>query len=159
MNFSVIKRLAVLALAGCAVAAAPAMAQDYNLAPTYGTVELAGGFEPDPYTVDLSSGGSIDVSERIEDCFGYIAEAPDVRLNFVPGSLPLIISVNSSADTTLVVNAPDGSWYCDDDSGEGFNPSLHFASPQGGQYDIWVGTYGSATLAPATLAISELTSQ
>lgn len=151
-------------LTGAAVAALAltgvAAAQDYSLSPSYGSVSLGGGFSPDPYTVSLQSGGSIDASSRIGgSCRGYIANAPDFRLNFSAGSLPLILSVASGADTTLVVNAPNGQWYCDDDGGEGLNPSLRFGSPMSGQYDIWVGTYGGSSLQNATLHISELYSQ
>ena len=85
--------------------------------------------------------------------------APDVRLVYEAGSYPLIVSVASNADTTLVVNGPDGSWYCDDDSGEGVNPSLRFNGPKAGRYEIWIGTYANASLQPAQLHISELRSQ
>jgi hypothetical protein len=143
-----------------AMSASGAVAQNYSLNPTYGTVALAGGFNPDPYVVNLQSGGSIDAQTLSSSCRGFIANAPDVRLNWTPGSLPLILSVAASADTTLVVNGPDGSWYCDDDGGvNGLNPSVRFNNSRGGQYDIWVGTYGNASLQPAQLNISELTSQ
>lgn len=155
--------LARIFAAGAALAmftAGSAVAQDFSLNPTYGTVNLTAGFTPDPYTVDLQSGGSIDASTLSSSCRGFIANAPDFRVNYTSGSFPLIISAASSTDTTLVVNGPDGSWYCDDDSGnEGMNPSLRFGSPASGQYDVWVGTYGSASLAPAQLNVSEVSSR
>lgn len=133
---------------------------NYNAQPNYGTISLSAGFVPDPVTVNLSSGGTYDASMISSSCRGYIAGPPDVRLHYQAGSLPLILSVSSSTDTTLVVNGPNGQWYCDDDGGAyGLNPALRFDYPQSGQYDIWVGTYGSATYAPATLHISELYSQ
>lgn len=133
---------------------------DWSLPPVYETVSLRGGFTPDPYRVRLQSGGPISASETISsDCRGYIGEAPDVRLNFQPGSLPLIISVASSADTTLVINGPDGGWYCNDDGGVGTNPSIRWDTPMAGQYDIWVGTWGSEALREAVLVISELYSE
>ena len=154
-----LKMLTGAAVAAVALTGAVA-AQDYSLSPSYGSVSLGGGFSPDPYTVSLRSGGSIDASSRIGgSCRGYVANAPDFRLQFTPGSLPLILSVASGSDTTLVVNGPDGRWYCDDDGGDGLNPSLRFGSPMGGQYDIWVGTYGGSSLQSATLHISELYSQ
>ena len=67
--------------------------------------------------------------------------------------------MNSSADTTLVVRAPNGLWYCDDDSGQGLNPSVRFNTPMSGLYDIWVGTYGNASNQQAQINISELYSQ
>ena len=158
-KFRSVKIAVSLALAA-SIAAIPASAQNFNAAPSYGTVNLNGGFTPDPYIVNLRSGGNIDSSRAIGgSCRGFIANAPDLRLNFNAGSLPLIISVNSSADTTLVVNAPDGRWYCNDDGGQGLNPSVRFNNPRGGRYEIWVGTYGNASLQPAQLHISELYSQ
>ncbi len=156
------KAKTILAVAAAAVAAAyPATAQDYNLRPNYTTLTLRAGFRPDPHTVQLQSGGNIDSAGAISrSCRGFISNAPDVRLVYSAGSLPLIISVASDADTTLVVNAPDGRWYCDDDSGvSGLNPMVRFNNPLSGRYEIWVGTYGSGRLNTATLAVSELTSQ
>ena len=133
---------------------------DWSLPPNYETVTLRGGFTPDPYRVRLQSGGPISANDSIGgSCVGYISEAPDVRLNFNPGSLPLIISVASGADTTLVINGPDGGWYCNDDGGVGTNPSIRWDRPVAGQYDIWVGTWGSTSLREAVLVISELYSE
>lgn len=136
-------------------------AQDYSQPPSYGSVALNAGFSPDPYTVSLQSGGAIDASSRLGGaCNGYIANAPDFRINYSAGStFPLIISVDANADTTLVINGPDGNWVCDDDGGDGLNPSVRFNSPQSGQYDVWVGTYASSSLQSATLYISEVSSQ
>lgn len=128
--------------------------------PAYGTVTLRGGFLPDPRTVGVRAGGSIAASRVVGSCRGYVAAAPDVRLNYSPGSLPLILSVDSQSDTTLLVRSPSGRWYCDDDGGEGLNPSLRFAQPENGRYDIWVGNYSSSGATPAaTLHISELRSR
>lgn len=149
-----------IALASAAATSAPATAQDVNADPIYETVNLRGGFTPDPYVVYLQSGGVNDAQRTVSSsCRGFIATAPDVRLYFNPGSLPLIISVDSNDDTTLVINAPDGRWYCDDDGGNGLNPSIRFNNPMNGRYEIWVGTYGDRTNSPAQLHISELYSQ
>ena len=138
----------------------PASAQNINGAPNYGTVNLRSGFTPDPHVTNLRSGGNLDASTISSDCRGYISGAPDVRLVYSSGSLPLIISASSRVDTTLVVNAPDGSWYCDDDGGSrGLNPAIRFDNPGSGRYEIWVGTYGNSSLQPAQLHISEVYSQ
>jgi len=144
--------------AGIAAAsfAGVAAAQDWSLQPTFGTVNLNSGFQPDPYTTSITAGGTIQASNLSPSCAGMIANAPDFRLNFNAGSLPLYISAYSNADTTLVINGPDGSWYCNDDT-NGLNPSVAWGSPQSGQYDIWIGTYGTnSDLASSTLHISEL---
>lgn len=137
-----------------------AEAQNWQLNPNYGSVSLTTGFAPDPYIVNVLSGGTINAAGIGGSCRGFISNAPDFDLYFTGGSsLPLIISVASNADTTLVVRAPDGLWYCDDDSGQGLNPSVRFNNPRSGLYDIWVGTYGNASNQPAQLNISELYSQ
>ena len=149
---------APILLAAAVPASAPA--QDINGTPNYGTVTLRTGFTPDPRVVRVQSGGTLDASRVAANCAGFVTAAPDVRLVYEAGSLPLIISVASGSDTTLVVNGPDGRWYCDDDGGvNGLNPAIRFAHPASGRYEIWVGTYGRAALQDARLNISELTSQ
>lgn len=141
------KRLALLV--GIATVANPAYAQNLGLPPNFGEVTLQGGFAPDPNTVAIIAGGPIDASQGEaggSDCHGMIAEAPDYRLNFTPGGLPLNIFAESAGDVTLVVNLPDGSWACNDDT-HGFNPALTFENPMAGQYDIWVGLLGGDSAA------------
>ena len=153
-----IARASIVAIA--LAAAMPAAGQDYNADPNFGTVNLASGFTPDPQIVAVRSGGEINASTISQSCAGFISSAPDVRLNYTAGSLPLIISAAADADTTLVVNGPDGRWYCDDDGGvNGMNPAVRFNHPASGRYEIWVGTYGRSALRDARLNISELTSQ
>lgn len=151
-------KFALLAAAAVLTSASVASAQDYSLSPAYGSATLSAGFTPDPHTVSITAGGSIDASSSAAlsgaGCRGYIASAPDYRLNYTSGSWPLIFRVIADADTTLVINKPDGSWTCVDDV-EGFNPVIRFDSPASGQYDIWVGTYGQE-MASSTLHITEL---
>ncbi len=151
-------KFTTLIAGGCAALAlvAPVAAQNWELPPTYGEVELTSGFQPDPHTVQLQAGGSIDASGLGGDCIGLVADAPDYDLYFEAGELPLNIYVRSAADTTLVVNAPDGNWYCSDDA-SGLDPMVSFGSPQSGLYDIWVGSFDGVP--EATLYISELPPQ
>ena len=149
-----------IAAACLAAMAAPAAAQDFNADPNYGSIALDVGFNEDPRVVSLRAGGNIDASSIGNGCRGFITNAPDYRLEYNSGSLPLYISVAADSDTTLVVNGPDGSWHCDDDGGvKGMNPSLRFDRPASGRYEIWVGTYSSGSTQPAQLHISELGSQ
>lgn len=154
-------RILAASAALLAVAAGAAIAQDFSANPTYATLNLATGFQPDPSVVNVQSGGNINAQNLNSSCQGFIANAPDVRVNYTAGNqYPLIISVAAQADTTLVVNGPDGQWYCDDDGGvNGLNPAVRFNHPSSGQYDVWIGTYGSSNLQPAQLNISEVTSQ
>ena len=145
------------AVVSVAALSVPALAQDYSAPPTYGSVNLNSGFTPDPYNVRLTSGGARPASNVSSSCRGWIANAPDYSVYYQAGNMfDLTIGAVSDSDTTLVVNGPSGNWYCDDDSGEGLNPSLTFANPASGRYDIWVGSYREGNYADATLSISEL---
>ncbi len=149
--------IGLVASLGLAAVAATATAQDYSADPSFGSVTLSAGFTPDPHSRNLTAGGSIRAQDRFSTCRGYIANAPDYSVYYTAGStFPLIFSVDSDRDTTLVINGPDTRWYCDDDGGEGVNPLVRFGSPQSGRYDIWVGTYSSGSNVPATLFVSEV---
>ncbi|MEZ5670162.1 MAG: hypothetical protein R3F55_22575 [Alphaproteobacteria bacterium] len=127
---------------------------DVSMEPTFGSVSLAAGFEPDPHEVMLAAGGPLDTGAALLDCVaGMIAEAPDYRLQYTAGQYRLTFSVHSDADTTLVVNDPQGNWVCNDDA-NGVDPQLQFDPPASGQYDIWVGAWGDIT-PDATLTITE----
>jgi hypothetical protein len=147
--------LAVVVAAGLLAAAPSVPAQNFNLAPTFGTIALIAGFTPDPRTIDVTAGGTIAADRLGGDCTGTIANAPDVRVNYTAGTFPLYIFAQSRADVTLVVNLPDGSWICNDDL-DGTNPGIVLNRPPTGQYDIWVGVFGGGQGVPARLGISEL---
>ncbi len=135
--------------------ASPASAQDVSAAPTYGSIELTSGFMPDPHVIDLTAGGDISVNQG--SCnFGQVADAPDFDLYYTATeATTLYISAISDEDTTLLVNGPNGRWYCDDDSYGDLDPIIAIPKAQSGLYDIWVGTYGGE-LVSATLYISEV---
>ena len=136
--------------------AASASAQDISAEPAFGTVELEVGFVPDPHVVTLTAGGPIGVSSELaEGCTGFIADAPDVDFIYTAGAAPLYFAATSDADTTLVINQPDGSWICNDDA-DGFNPRIAIEAPQSGLYNIWVGSYDAEAMPEASLSITEL---
>ncbi|ABI66879.1 peptidase S1 and S6, chymotrypsin/Hap [Maricaulis maris MCS10] len=140
-------KTAATAIIAAAAFAGLAAAQDYSLSPNFGTTSLSAGFAPDPYGVSIVAGGSVNASNV--GCAGMISNAPDVRLQWSGGRIT--IGAESGSDTTLVVNAPDGSWYCADDV-NGFDPAIALSGS--GQYDIWVGVFGGGT-ANATLYFTE----
>lgn len=135
--------------------AAPVPAQNFNLAPTFGTVALTAGFAPDPRYVEVTAGGTLAASRLGGGCTGTIANAPDVRLNYNAGGFSLYLFAQSRADVTLVVNLPNGSWICNDDF-DGTNPGIVLHRPPSGQYDIWIGVYGGGRGVPARVGISEI---
>ncbi|MEL7362423.1 MAG: hypothetical protein AAFN13_10145, partial [Bacteroidota bacterium] len=122
--------------------------------PAYGNIDLAEGFTPDPYTLNLTAGGSVEVDHG--GCtYGFVASAPDLDLDYTTtGRSTLYVYAEADSDVTLLVNLPDGSWVCDDDGLGGRNPLLAIPNAPSGHYDIWVGTYGDE-MRSATLTISE----
>jgi len=58
-----------------------------------------------------------------------------------------------------VVNAPDGSWHCNDDSYDSLDPTVTFQGAEGGQYDVWVTRCSEGENVDGTLNITELESR
>ncbi|HEV7264835.1 MAG TPA: hypothetical protein VGN83_07945 [Falsiroseomonas sp.] len=123
----------------------------------YATVNLNAGFMPDPHAVGVEAGGDLDISTAGlgGDCVGWIdGSRADVTLNYTPGQFPLYFSATSSADTTLVLRDPSGTWHCNDDM-TGLDPGVVLQRPAAGEYRIWVGTIERGRPQKATLRISE----
>ena len=133
-----------------------AQSLDSDGEPYFQTLTLSSGFSDDPRTVDVRAGGESSADGLGAGCSGSMGQRPDVRLHYEAGTtFPLNIYVTSQeGDLTLVVRRPDGSWICSDDY-EGLDPAVLMDSPASGQYDIWVGVYGSG-YGDGTLHISEL---
>ena len=151
-------RTLAAAAAAALMLAGPVLAQNFNRAPSFGTLNLSANFAPDPTVVAVTAGGNLP-AERLggSQCVGSIADAPDVRLNYRAGQgLPLYLSAVSRADVTIVVNLPNGQWACNDDHNGSTNAGLIFRNPQSGQYDIWIGHYDRGSRVPAQLRISEV---
>ena len=129
---------------------------DWTRPGLFDSISLAAGFTPDPYDISIMAGGDVWLDGELgSDCLGYVnAAQADVVLDYVAGDWPLYIYAESDEDTTLIVRAPDGEWYCNDDD-RGLDPGLAFGAPESGRYAIWVGTYNQVT-ARTTLSISEL---
>lgn len=128
----------------CLLSCGVTLAQDVRLQPNFGTVELAADFLPDPHAVAVIPGGDIDLATRAQQigmkAEGFVANAPDVDLNFTAGGSALTIKVEGgTVDTVLLINAPDGRWWYVDDV-NGLDPLITFPKPLSGNYNIWVGT-------------------
>jgi serine protease Do len=134
-------------------------ALDYSLDPEYGTSTLSTGFAPRIHEVEITAGGSNNVSKLGSDCIGYTAERPDYRLDWSGAAEDLFVMFfpeDEEKDATLVINAPDGSWYCNDDATDDtLNPGVIFINPQEGQYDIWAGSYTVDEYIPGLLTFIE----
>lgn len=135
---------------------------DFRLDPTFGSVNLSGGFIPDPYSVSLISGGEINASYITDEgCIGFASASPDFRLQWsASGELPLIMYFEPDVegnDTVLLINKPDGSWMCNDDAHElTLDPLVEINNPSTGQYDIWIASYDEGEYHRGMLHITEM---
>ncbi len=121
----------------------------------FGTVTLTSGFVPDPHVVEGTSGGGTDASTVNPGCNGWIAPNPDHLFAATSAFTSIRIMVRSEADTTLVVQKPDGSYACNDDS-DGLNPLVQIDGAPMGTYRIWIGSYQQGTNSRYKLGFSEL---
>lgn len=119
-----------------------------------GTLTLATGFRPDPTTASGVAGGSVDAATKHPGCRGYIRAQPNhvLRAGSAFGSLRILVN-GGDADTTLLVQKPDGSFACDDDS-EGYDPIVRLETTAG-LHRIWVGSYRPEAHSPYVIAFSE----
>jgi S1-C subfamily serine protease len=130
----------------------PSKGPDLTLKPTFGAVALRAGFVPDPYVKTLVAGGPLHTS--LGGVPAWVAQPPDFQLFYTANDVfPLTINVQCAEPTTLLVNLPDGTWIAD--AGAAGSPSLRFATPRTGRYDIWVGTRNEGALPTATLRFTE----
>jgi hypothetical protein len=145
--------VATFALAGTAQAACP----DWQLEPAFGSVTLDGGFIPDPHSVDVVTGGDIDLGTCAEvPGGGWVAEAPDFDLTYNgSGTLTITVVPAGDEDTVLLINTPSEEWLYSDDDGFGFNPQISIPNAESGLYDIWIGTYEQGGGGDARLLITE----
>jgi len=122
-----------------------------------GPITLRPGFMPDPHRVNGTSGGPISARNLNPQCTGYISQAANHTLTASAPFSNLIIAVHGgSNDTTLVVQKPDGTYLCNDDT-DGFHPMVSGPIPAG-NVNIWVGSYQANQRFPYTLGLSELAS-
>ena len=123
----------------------------------FGTVTLAPGFVPDPHVVQGTSGGNIQASTWNASCGGWVTQQPD-HLFVASGAFGnLRIMTKSDSDTTLVVQRPDNTYACNDDT-DGLNPVVEIANAPAGTYRIWIGAYQAGQNAAYKLGFSELSS-
>lgn len=150
---------------------------DASADPIFATVSLGGGEHVwlDPSLVSVRSGvvqgPGVDASTLGENCTGNIPAHPDVVMNWTPdeGVETLRIFFLSLGDPTMVVVAPDGEVFCNDD----FNPlvldpHIEIEAPVEGRYAIFMGgfeddavepgflVFTSHDLSPATLDVAQL---
>ncbi|AKF04614.1 Alpha-mannosidase [Sandaracinus amylolyticus] len=120
--------------------------------PQYGVLQVRGGVAPDPTVADGVAGGPVSLSGANSSCRGYAQSAPSHVIMAQSGLRFLAIMVNSSFDSTLMVQTPDGQVYCNDDT-DGLLPRVEISSPPGA-IRVWVGAYSSSGGGPYRLGLS-----
>lgn len=108
-------------------------------------ITLDGQIHPNPMMIDGISEGSLEAIEVVNTtetstglCSGMVEPQPDHILVLNSFFEFLKIEVESSIDTTIVVQGPGGVW-CNDDYNDD-DPALE-GQWQPGKYKIWVGSY------------------
>lgn len=104
-------------------------------------VTLAPGFTA-PNMVEGRAGGLTDASSLGEGCIGNIASDPDHVVTLSAPIPNLRFYARADEDITLVIQQPDGSYICNDDT-EGLNPVVTAANFPAGEYKVWVGSYST----------------
>jgi hypothetical protein len=125
-------------------------------AQTSGAVTLSPGFLPDPQRLAGMSGGPVQASTLNPSCRGWIAQQPNHAINVAVGFSFLRTFVEAASDTTLVIRAPNGQFFCADDT-YGTNPGIDAAYGPGTYY-VWVGSYSQNSSGPYSIAFTELRS-
>lgn len=131
-----------------------------NAAPygLYGDDSLSAGFGT--VEVTAAAGGSIpafNFEMGSPDCTGFINVVPTYTftLEGEPSTLRLVF--NGEEDTTLIVEQPDDTFACNDDTaGESnLNPTLTIENPGAGEYRVFVGSYAQHIGIRGTLVVTE----
>lgn len=111
-----------------------------------------GNFHLNPKTrgamVDGAIGGATSLSAVTANydrdnnpCFGFGTAKPDHILELKQTANRLQIVVDSRGrDTTIVVQAPNGAFFCGDDFGNSKDAGIEGEAWNPGQYKIWVGS-------------------
>lgn len=122
---------------------------DDALAAGFGTVEIvaaAGGSIP-AFNFELGS----------PECTGFINVVPTYTFTLEGETAALRFVFNGEDDTTLIVEQPDGTFACNDDTdgANNLNPTLDIDGPAAGAYRVFVGSYAHQTGIRGTLIVTE----
>lgn len=102
---------------------------------------------------------SVNVAYLGDSCVGFAATNPDFLIQPSDDMTDLSIlffASDNSADTTLIVNAADGEWHCNDDSSpDSLDPGVTLNTASAGQYDVWGGSFDRNKCVSEVLALTE----
>lgn len=105
----------------------------------------------------ITGGGPANASYLGSGCAGYTTSAPSFSVNYTSGAFSLLrFYFIGGGDTTMIINSPSGSYFCNDDSFGTLNPTIDFNSPSSGRYDVWIGTFSQGGSISGTLYVTEV---
>jgi hypothetical protein len=90
------------------------------------------------WSFDGMAGGPISAMDQDASCRGWIPATPQIVFNLAT-TTALVVSATSGVDTTMVLVAPDGSIFCNDDT-NGLDPQVSGTFGPG-SYRVFIGTY------------------
>jgi len=120
------------------------------------TIMVGAGLTPDPTVVAGAAGGPLQGSSLAPDCFvGNYPAQPQLTLRLGTALPALVLETRGEVDLTMAVRRPNGTFFCNDDGGAGFNARFAEAAVPG-DYTVYVGTFGARVPAPYTLGVSTI---
>ncbi len=150
-------RMALLTALGI-VSAVPALSQSAN----FDSLTLSRGFSRTEGTVRGYTQGAFSLSaiaNRDQDgnlCLGFADSVPDHIMVLEEDFPQLTLQVDSGGgDTTLVMQGPNNTVRCGDDTGRNPDASIEATDLQAGTYQIWVGAFDSGVRYDYRLTIGE----
>jgi hypothetical protein len=138
--------------------AEPGGALDIRLAPLFGSTSLQRGFSPDPFSAEVTAGGTVDTSAQTSGC-GFTSAAPSYKFSIGGGASDTFLGIFfipwDGTETTLLVHTPQQEWQCQDGTSfGGLGPAVSFDMAPSGTYYVWVGTTTPGTTADGALYIT-----
>jgi len=96
--------VAAAAFGGSAIVATGAAAcPDFNYAPHFGDITLVAGFQPDPYVMNVTAGGTQALQNCGFNATGFVTTRPDFRLYWNGSSSQLTICPSGQCTRRVVV--------------------------------------------------------
>jgi hypothetical protein len=154
--------VAILTVAAALLLATAALAQDNSSPPSPGAptalvaVSPPADFSLDPFFVSLQAGGHVDAAILDKACSGFVPTMPSVAFDYQGKGDQLRAFFYSDGDPVLVLQKPDGSFLCNDNTNpQLLDPTVTVAAPAKGRYNIWVGSRRENDLIPGVIVFTQ----
>ncbi|MEZ5751867.1 MAG: hypothetical protein R3D60_07845 [Paracoccaceae bacterium] len=99
-----------------------------------------------PQRFDMYAGGGLNLSACSSvNGHGYVTPSPNFSISYDARNMgrALEFRVESTCDTTMLINTASAQWEFNDDDGGNLTPRIRLEGAQSGRYDIWVGTFSN----------------